>query len=220
MTRHKPIKFEPIEDQNIIKKVKSIVEENKIAKTTVNVAMAIAITGGVLTVGAIAPNFLGMVLRSNKNRKRRKQERYEKIWRSFNSLRQKQLIEFVHENKDGSFTYRVSEKGKKRIKKFMFDEMVIPTPKTWDNKWQLVLFDIPERHKKARNSLTRKLKELNFYQCQKSAWIYPFPCNDEIKFITELFSITPFVKIFSVDKMTDGKTLYHFKNTLKKTVTR
>ena len=56
---------------------------------------------------------------------------------------------------------------------------------------------------------------MGFFQCQKSAWIHPFPCLEEIEFIKDVFNIKPFVKIFLVDEMTDGKSLYHFRNLLK-----
>ena len=46
---------------------------------------------------------------------------------------------------------------------------------------------------------------MGFFQCQKSAWIHPFPCLEEIEFIKDVFNIKPFVKIFLVDEMTDGK---------------
>ena len=56
---------------------------------------------------------------------------------------------------------------------------------------------------------------MGFFQCQKSAWIHPFPCLEEIEFVKDVFNIKPFVKIFLVDEMTDGKSLYYFKNLLK-----
>ena len=102
-----------------------------------------------------------------------------------------------------------------KIKKFIFDKLFIKKPKSWDNKWRLIIFDIPEPKKQARFALVKKLKEMDFYQCQKSVWIHPFPCMEEIEFVKDVFNIKPFVKIFTIDEMTDGKTLYHFKDLLK-----
>ena len=39
---------------------------------------------------------------------------------------------------------------------------------------------------------------------------------EEIEFIKSVFNIKPFVKLFLVEEMTDGKVLYHFSNQIKK----
>ena len=41
-------------------------------------------------------------------------------------------------------------------------------------KWRLVILDIPEK-KRRESRFWKKLKDMGFYQCQKSAWIHPFP---------------------------------------------
>jgi len=52
-----------------------------------------------------------------------------------------------------------------------------------------VAFDIPETKKLGRDALTQKLKRLNFFQLQKSVYICPFECRDEIDFVGEIFHI-------------------------------
>ncbi|MFC1756901.1 hypothetical protein ACFLZC_01975, partial [Patescibacteria group bacterium] len=98
------------------------------------------------------------------------------------------------------------------------DEMILLKPKKWDGKWRLVIFDIPETKRCARDALRQKLEQLEFYQCQKSTWIHPFPCIEEIEFLKNFFNIKPFVKLFLVEEMTDGKVLYHFKDLIKKSI--
>jgi len=114
--------------------------------------------------------------------------------------------------------YTITEKGKEKIKKFILDELKINNPKTWDENWRLVIFDIPEERRKIREAFREKLESLGFYQCQKSVWIHPFPCMEEIEFLKDFFYIKPFVKIFLVKEMTDGKVLYHFRELLKNTI--
>ena len=41
-----------------------------------------------------------------------------------------------------------------------------------------------------------------------------------LEFIKDVFNLKPFVKIFLVDEMTDGKTLYHFRNLLKQVIVK
>lgn len=132
-----------------------------------------------------------------------------KAWREINrkqlsdsirSLYQSRLID-MKENKDGSIKMILTEKGKKRILRYNFEQMEISIPNTWDGKWRLVTFDIPEKFKKARNALRSKLNDLGFLKYQKSIFIYPYECKDEINFVIEFFDIRPFVRYIIVESL-------------------
>lgn len=214
MPKHKPIKFETTLEPSIIKEVKKIIKENTKAKTILNATLAIIAVGGVLTVGALAPNLIGEITRIQKRRKKQSYDDYQKIWHSFNDLKKQKNLQFVKE-KDGYMVYRLSSKGKEKIKKLIFDEFTVKKPEKWDKKWRLVIFDIPETKKKERDALRKKLIKLSFFQCQKSTWIHPFPCLEEVEFLKDQLNIKAFVKLFLVEEMTDGKVLYHFKDLIK-----
>ncbi len=68
------------------------------------------------------------------------------------------------------------------------------------------MFDIPENRKSARESIRNKLKELGFTQFQKSVWLYPYPCEAEIDFITEYYSVAKYVNLITV-KIENDKPL-------------
>lgn len=214
MPKHKPIKFESTLEPSLKRHIINIFKENPKAKTILNATLGLIAVGGIITFGAAFPAILGEIGKIRRRQKKDSYERYQQIWRSFNNLKQQRALEFVKEEND-YLIYKVNENGKKKIKKFIFDELKISAPKNWDNKWRLVIFDIPETKKNERHALRRKLTELGFYQCQKSVWIYPFECEQEIEFIKDILNIKPFVKIFLVDKIDDGKTLYQFKNLIK-----
>ena len=96
----------------------------------------------------------------------------------------------------------LTDAGKKKIIKFNLDFMEIKKPKQWDRLWRLVIFDIPEKKRQGRRALAEKLKELGFYPVQKSVFIHPYECQDEINFITEIFNLRPYTRLFTV-KETD-----------------
>lgn len=217
MPKHKPIKFETTFEPTLKKQIKDIIKENKKAKSVLNATLGVIALGGILTLGAVTPGVLGELTKFLYRKKKDKHEQYREIWRSFNKLKQKGNLEFVKEE-NGYLIYRLSDKGKEKIREFVFDELIIKNPKEWDKKWRLVIFDIPESRRKERVALRKKLQEMGFYQCQKSAWIYPFPCLEEIEFLKDVLNIKPFVKLFLVEEMTDGKVLYHFRDQLKKTI--
>lgn len=131
------------------------------------------------------------------------------------------LKEFYHERlvdfrvaRDGTATLILTEKGNRYALRFKIDELSIPTPPRWDKKWRVVIFDIPEKYKKAREALRNKLRDIGFLQLQKSVWIYPYPCKKEIDFIAEVFGIRPYVQYLEVIRLSnDAKLMLYFKLT-------
>ena len=74
------------------------------------------------------------------------------------------------------------------------------------------MFDIPEDRKRGRDALARVLKNLDFYQFQKSVFIHPFECRSEVKFVAEFFQVAPFVKFAVVSEMEgDSPLRKHFE---------
>ncbi len=98
------------------------------------------------------------------------------------------------ENEDGTITAVLTEKGKKRVITFNFSRMEVKVPEVWDGLWHMVIFDIPEKYKTARLSLRDKLLALGFFQCQKSVYIHPFSCADEVDFISNFFEVGRYVR--------------------------
>lgn len=127
---------------------------------------------------------------------------FKKDWREIESRSLHRIVKKFSENKlvevidnaDGSSTVKISEKGKRLALRYQIDEMKIPIMKKWDGKWRIILFDIPERHGRARRALQHLLKTMGFYQFQKSVFIHPFECSDEITFVTNFFGVQPYVR--------------------------
>ena len=122
------------------------------------------------------------------------------------SIKRQKLIEYVSD-KHGKTIVKITKKGESRLRAFDIELMKIKKPKKWDGKWRLVMFDIPMRFTKGREALRFHLKELNFFQFQKSAWIYPYPCEDEIIFITDFFGVGKYVEILTVEIIIRDKKL-------------
>lgn len=88
---------------------------------------------------------------------------------------------------------KITEKGRKRLKKLAIDELAIEQPEKWDKKWRLVIYDIPEANKEGRWALSAKLRQIGFFQLQRSVWIHPLPCKEIIEKITSEYEIEQFV---------------------------
>lgn len=92
----------------------------------------------------------------------------------------------------------LSSKGFKKIKK-LSAEIKIERPKKWDKKWRVVIFDIPEKLRGSRDSLRLKLINLGFIKIQKSVYVYPFPCTNEIVRLSKSLGVEKSVTIMVAD---------------------
>ena len=128
-----------------------------------------------------------------------KRRRLNEIIKEFYNNR---LVSFK-ENKEGLAEIVLTKDGEIKALRFKIDEMEIKKPTRWDGEWRIVIFDIPERFKKAREALRSKLKDLGFVKLQESVFIFPYECEDEIDFITEVFLIRPFVRFMRVKSFTN-----------------
>ncbi len=132
----------------------------------------------------------------------------------------KQLIRYMRlqnligitEQPKGNVRVRIASGGTARLHKITLARLSIPRPKRWDKRWRVVFFDIPESKRQSRNSLVAKLKELGFYQLQKSTWVHPFACKLEVEFIKRAYKVTPYVTYAEIENIDRHSQLVrHFR---------
>ncbi|MDP3956897.1 MAG: hypothetical protein Q8Q10_00135 [bacterium] len=183
-----------------------LISDSPSATVTKFLLMFIAM-GGIFIVGATLPGLVKAIGFFAYNSKRRNTYPKEKIANSLEYLKRKQLIEII-KKKNGKVQVRLTNKGKKRLAEYSLDTLKIKKPEKWDGKWRVLMFDIPAHPKKydqAREALRRKIKELGFYQIQKSVWAYPYECEDEVLFIAEIFGVQKHIEILTVEKLLHEK---------------
>ena len=152
---------------------------------------------------------IGLGLAMNSNQYFRVLKGAKSEWQNINrrslekaikSLYQSKLIH-EHANPDGSLTMVLTDKGKQKVITFNIDNMEIKKPNIWDKKWRIILFDIPEKKRQARDVLRETIKRLGFYEYQKSVFIHPYPCQDEIDYIVEYYEIRQYVRIVTATEL-------------------
>lgn len=126
--------------------------------------------------------------------------------RAINKLYESRLLT-AQENADGTTTLLLNEDGKKRALTYQAKNMKVAKPKEWDKKWRVVLFDIPEDERAARDAFRIHLQHMGFYGLQKSASIHSFDCKDEIDFLVELHGIRSFVRFLVVEHLDNEEHL-------------
>ena len=102
-------------------------------------------------------------------------------------LRRQKFVEYTNNSDRGHI--RLTSAGEMRIRQYDLEGLKLEDQTRWDRIWRIVMFDIPEEKKVARDAVSRKLKNIGFYQLQKSVFIHHNPCLDEIGFIEEFFGL-------------------------------
>ena len=128
------------------------------------------------------------------------------LYRILREFKEERLINY-QEKPDGTVEIVLSEKGRERVVIFNLDTMTIPELKDWDGKWRVVIYDIPEKKKSARETLRHKLKELGFHEWQKSVFIHPYPCRDQIDLLMEIFDIRTYVRYGEITNISNEAEL-------------
>lgn len=133
------------------------------------------------------------------------------LYKIVREFKEERLVNYI-EKKNGNVEIVLSEKGKRKVLEFDIDNIKIGKPTRWDKKWRMVMFDIPEKRRAERNVLREKLKNIGFKEIQKSVFVHPYPCLDEINFIVEYFQLRRYVRYGEVLSLTnDGELKLKFK---------
>jgi len=105
------------------------------------------------------------------------------------------------ENEDGSITLVLTAEGKQRALTYNLDQIQIKRPAKWDKKWRIVLFDVPEKKRGLRDAIRSHLQQMDFFELQKSVFVHPFPCDNEIKYLTEFYKMGKYVRFIAADSI-------------------
>ncbi len=81
----------------------------------------------------------------------------------------------------------LTEEGRRKAGRFQINSLCIKKPKRWDEKWRILMFDIADIHRLKREALRGFLKRLQFCQLQKSVWVHPYDCSDEVELLRDFF---------------------------------
>ncbi|MEX2007887.1 MAG: hypothetical protein WD850_00055 [Candidatus Spechtbacterales bacterium] len=125
-------------------------------------------------------------------------------------MKKKGEYRLVTNKKARSYPIELTKKGKRALWKSM-KPLRIPEPARWDGRWRFAIFDVPEKSRYTRDALREKLRQLNFFQIQKSVWVHPYPCTKEIEHVAELYHAEQYLLLFEGTVNRDEKLRSYFK---------
>lgn len=128
----------------------------------------------------------------------------EKEWDKFNTWRLRQMIKRMQNSKyveikeeNGIPVIKITEQGKKKLLAYDLDKLQLDEI-NWDGKWRLIIYDVKKAKRVNSETFRRALLKLNLLKLQKSVYLTPFKCEDEIEYLRQLFDIGSEVQILTV----------------------
>ena len=131
----------------------------------------------------------------------------QKEWQKFNLWRLRQVIKRMQHSKlveikeeQGIPIIKITHRGKQKLLRYKVDEMTLDES-NWDGKWRLIIYDVAKA-KRANSEMFRiMLNKLRFLKLQRSVYLTPFKCEDEIEYLRLLFEIGNEVQILKVGSL-------------------
>ena len=103
------------------------------------------------------------------------------ILQAIKRLKEKGFVEYVD---IGNVVFKLTDAGTDQVMRVRLKSSEL---ETWDGVWRLVVFDVPEPQRIARDLLRFKLKEWGFKKVQNSVWASRKNCTVVLRnFIKEL----------------------------------
>ena len=178
--------------------------EKEIRKTEVQqTILSCVATAGVIGIALLAPNALQMLKIFDKDTGKRKTH-------SINVSRERLIKKGLIKNRNGFL--ELTGKGERVLESIENRHYKIKKPRRWDQKWRIIIFDIPTCKNKLRDQTRLTLKAVGFVKLQDSVWVYPYNCEDLINLIKADFKIGKDLLYIVADKIeNDLKLRKHFE---------
>jgi hypothetical protein len=154
---------------------------------------ALLIGGGIVGGLTFAPTLfavlagIGYALHAG-DRKRRKN-----LSNSLQYLKRHKHVQVITREDGEGIRIELTKRGRQhamhvRVKRTLLQP--IERPRVWDKCWRIIIFDIAAEERSKRDAFRLLVRRLGGIMLQKSVWIYPFDCSEQIGLLKSLFDLT------------------------------
>lgn len=153
------------------------------------VVLSVVAAAGIVSVALVAPGAL-QLLASGYRASRRNQRRKAfpaDIRVAVKSLAKRGLVK-VYQSR-GETVVCLTEAGHTELLKYSLQEKML-VQKKWDGKWRMIIFDIEERRRKARDRVRRDLQSFGLVKLQESVWVYPYDCEEVVTLLKAEYRVS------------------------------
>jgi|SRR3989344_1080338 len=176
------------------------------SEKTIRILKMIAVGALMVGIGAtLSPRAIAKIFRELNMKDLPRNRKW--IKRRLYALHEQQYVSVRDDN-----SYTLSDIGRRIIEENKLWMRSVQKPERWDGKWHIVVFDIPQAKSAVRVPFIRLLQNLGFVFYQRSVWVHPYPCEDEVREIAIFYDILPFVSFLKATHIDGSHALRkHFK---------
>ena len=109
-----------------------------------------------------------------------------RLKRAVARLEQRGLIRRTKRD-DGNEYLLLTQAGEHAFLQERHRSLVLDRSRVRNNTWRVIVFDILEDKKTVRDAIRRHLRNMGFYHLQKSVFVTPYPCEEEIRFLKKFY---------------------------------
>ena len=126
----------------------------------------------------------------------------DRIWNAIKYLESKHRI---HIYTQGDKRYvKLTKQGELELHARAIDDLSVKKPSRWDGKWRFVMFDLPSAHRSTlRHSFREKLQDLGFKLYQRSVFIYPYECHEEVHTVAKWYGVDAHIRYIVASEVHD-----------------
>ena len=166
--------------------------------------LGILVAGTLVTTVAMFPGIVHIIAPFIKKKKYLPKQAISK---NLESLIKSGLV-IQTKNAEGKISLQLSKKG---VWEAMLRHHTLPTRKKenrdWDGMWRVVIFDVPNVKNTQRSDLRRAMRMYGFKPLQKSAWVYPFECDNFIALLKSHLGVSHDVLYMKVSYIENDRYL-------------
>lgn len=133
------------------------------------------------------------------------QEERRRVWRAIQYLEKSNRIKI--DGTRGEAKIALTARGERVLAEEKIWELMIPEPSAWDEKWRLVMFDFPLAMQGNRHRFRAKLEDLGFVMYQRSVFVFPHECRDQVEDVAEWFGVAGHVNYIVANELDDEARL-------------
>lgn len=90
--------------------------------------------------------------------------------------------------KKGGAKVFITGKGEQELLKYQLQEKRLHHER-WDKKWRIIIFDIEEKRRAARDGVRNNMESFGFVKLQDSVWVYPFECEEVVTLLKTHYKV-------------------------------
>ena len=184
--------------------MKKIKKETRPESLSLVILKIIGLSVAVTAASIISPPFLYLLVKGYLKYKLKGKYTRLEIQKSLVYLRRKKFIAYKNDNPAGKII--LTTLGKKKLKRIQFHQIQI-TKSTWDGRWRFLFFDISESYRSERHLFRKKLQAMGFYHFQRSVFVTPYECTNEIDTLKMILGLESSVYIVTADRFAGDKKL-------------